>query len=85
MNVAPGFSASLIPAQPGLYVTEDSTSSSAGQYEVIAWAVVVVSYDEEGRARTMIEPVFLYDGTPYTETEWNRDMKPKHGLELRSR
>ncbi|MET7294916.1 hypothetical protein ABZS79_22760 [Streptomyces griseoloalbus] len=82
MNVAVGFPTSLIPAKPGTYVTEDSTSSASSQYEVIGWAVVVVSYDEEGRARTAIEPVFLYHGIPYTESGWHHDMKPKNSMEL---
>lgn len=82
MNYASGSPASLIPARPGIYVTEDSTKSSSGQYEVIGWAVVVTGYDEEGYARTAVEPVFLYEGVPYTETAWRRDMKPKRGPEV---
>lgn len=85
MNVAPGFPTSLIPAKPGIYVTPDSTSSAAPEYEVIGWAIVVASYDEEGRARTIVEPVFLLDGTPYTESGWLHDMKPKSGMDVVSR
>lgn len=85
MKVTLGSPTSLIPAQPGTYVTPDSTSSAAPQYEVIGWAVVVTDYTESGHARTVVEPVFLYDGVPYTETAWHQDMKPKRGLELMTR
>jgi hypothetical protein len=81
VKFTPNSPISLSPAAPGWYV-EHSTDKGSNTFPIIAWAVVSQGYDEDGGMDTTVEPVFLFQGTPYTASEWYRDMGPKYGIEV---
>lgn len=73
---------SLTAADPGWYVQHTSPKGGIHTYRIIAWAVVSNGYDVDGGMDSQIEPVFLYAGTPYTTSEWYRDMGTECALEV---
>lgn len=81
MDYAKASTVALIPAAPGCFVTWEPKGERQ-EFPIIAWASVVQRHDENGAAYTAVEPVFIYEGTPYTESEWVRDMKPDVGLDV---
>jgi len=82
VDYAKNSTVSLIPAAPGCFVVWEP-KAERHEFPIIAWASVVQGHDENGAAWTAVEPVFIYEGTPFTESEWVRDMKPSVGLEVR--
>ncbi|HEY9372190.1 hypothetical protein [Streptomyces sp.] len=79
MKITPGSPLSLTPAAPGWWVKLPGIRDHS---RIVAWAVIVLSHLEDGTTFTGIEPVFFYEGTAYTESQWLKDFKPEDGIEV---
>ncbi|WP_405585332.1 hypothetical protein [Streptomyces sp. NBC_01092] len=77
MDLAPGSVAALTAALPGWTVAIDwlRDDEDVETCPIVAWAVVIGQPDEStGKPTTSVEPVFIYMGTPYSESEFRNDM-----------
>lgn len=78
MDLAPGSVSAITGAQPGWTVAIDwcRDESDIEICPIVAWAVVVGPPEGlTGKPQTSVEPVFIYFGTSYSESEFRSDMK----------
>lgn len=75
MNLAPGSVTAITAAQAGWTVAIDWLDDKDVEIlPIAAWAAVVQPEQWSDRPRTSVEPVFVHQGTLYSESEFRNDM-----------